>query len=112
MQLQYKDFLHKPICMSVCRIITVCVQPVWPIVLYGRMLLHISVQCRTGTQLLPQLSTRNPLVLSYYFPTCNPANLPVCCWYYGVQEDAWVPTLSTKPSCFPLSTLRPHPAIH
>jgi len=42
--------------VSVCRTITVSVQPVWPIVLYGRMLLHISMQCRTGTQLSHILS--------------------------------------------------------
>ena len=101
MQLQSTDFLHKPICISVYRTITVTVQPVLPIVLYGRMLLHISVQCRTGTQLLPQLSTRNLQVLFYYFPTCNPANLPVRCWYYGVQEDAWVPTVFTNQVVFP-----------
>jgi len=124
--LKFADFLHKPICMSVCRTITVCVphyyclcaalllsvcrtitvcvQPVWPIVLHGRMLLHISVQCRTGTQLLPQLSTWKAQVLFWDFPDCSPASLPVRCWYYSLQEDAYFPSDLKQPRCFSLST--------
>ena len=102
--LKFADFLHKPICMSVCRTITVCVPPVWPIVLYGRMLLHISVQCRTGTQLLPQLSTWKAQVLFWDFPDCSPASLPVRCWYYSLQEDAYFPSDLKQPRCFSLST--------
>jgi hypothetical protein len=90
--------------MSVCHTITVCVHPVWPIVLYGRMLLHISVQCRTGTQLLSHLSTWKAQVLFWDFPNCIPSNLPVHCWYYSLQEDAYFHTDLKQPSCFSLST--------
>jgi len=38
MQLQYTDFLHKSMFVSVCRTFTVSVQPVWPIVLYVKIL--------------------------------------------------------------------------
>jgi len=32
-----------------CDTITVCVQPVWPIVLYVKILLLFTLQCRTDT---------------------------------------------------------------
>jgi hypothetical protein len=35
--------------VSVYRTITVFVQPVWPIVLYVKILLHFRLQCRTYT---------------------------------------------------------------
>jgi len=81
------------------------VRPVWPIVLQRKMLFHISVQCLTATQLLPHLSTRKPKVLFCDFPTCRPANLPVHCWYYSLQKDAWLPTVLTQPSFISLSAL-------
>jgi hypothetical protein len=56
MQMQYSDFLHKPMYMSVCGTITVCVMSVLPIVLHDGILLQISVLCRTDTQLLPHES--------------------------------------------------------
>ena len=94
MQLHYTDILHHPIYLSVCRTITFPVQPVWPIVLHGKMPLHFSVQCRSATQLIPHLSTRNPQVLFCAFPTCRPANLPARCWCYILQEDSWLPQFS------------------
>jgi len=60
MQLHYTDILHKPMYVSVYRTITLFVQPVWPIVLQRKMLLHISLKCPTATQLLPHLSRRKP----------------------------------------------------
>jgi hypothetical protein len=75
MQLQYTNFLHKPKYISVCRTITVSVQPVWPIELQGKLHLHISVQCRTATQLLPHLSRRKSQTLFCDFPNSRPANL-------------------------------------
>ena len=89
-----KDFLHKPMYVSVCRIITVCVQPVWPMVLHGRTHLHISVLCLTATQLLLHLITRKPQDLFCDFPNSRPANLPECCWYYSLQN--WLPTVLTQ----------------
>ena len=112
MQLYNTEFLHKPIYMSVCRTIHVSGHQVWPIVLHGKTLLHIPVQCRTGTQLLPHLSTRKLKVLFCDFPTCRPTNLPVRCWYYTVQEDAWLPVILKQPIRFSISTLRPHILIH
>ena len=47
--LQYTDILHKPMYMSVCRTITASVQPVWPIVLYVKILLRVPLQCHTDT---------------------------------------------------------------
>jgi len=113
MQFIYTDVLDKPVYMSVCCTITVSVQPVWPTGLQRKMLLHISVQCRTATQLLPHFSTRNPQTLFSDFATCRPPTLPVICWYYILQDDAWFPTILTQPSLFlSLTTLRPHSVIH
>jgi hypothetical protein len=88
--------------MSVCLTITIFVQSVWPIVLQGKMYLYICVQWPTATQLLPHLSKRHPHVLFCDFWTCRPVNLPVLCWYYILQEDAWLPTFLTKSIFFPL----------
>ena len=55
-QLQYIDFLQKSILVSVCRTITLCVLPVWPIVLYVKIPLPLRLQCRTDTLHLPNLS--------------------------------------------------------
>ena len=55
-QLQYIDFLQKSILVSVCRTITLCVLPVWPIVLYVKIPLPLRLQCRTDTLRLPNLS--------------------------------------------------------
>jgi len=86
--------------LSVCRTITVSVQPVWTIALQGKMLLRISVQCNTVTQLLPHFSTRNPQTLFSDFATCRPPTLPVICFNYILQEDAWSSTVLTEPSLF------------
>ena len=86
MHLHYIDFLHKSMFMSVYRTISVSVQPVWPIVLQGKTLLHISVQCRTATQLLPHLRTQKPHALCCDFPNCRRVTLPVRCWYISLQE--------------------------
>jgi len=42
--------------VSVCRIIFVSLQPVWPIVIYFLILLHVPLQCRTETLRFPYLS--------------------------------------------------------
>jgi len=55
-QLQYTDFLHKPMFVSVYRTVTVSVQSVWSIVLYVKILLHFLLQCRTDTLGFPNLS--------------------------------------------------------
>jgi hypothetical protein len=101
MQLQYTVFLYKPIYMSVYRTITVSLQTVWPIVLYGKMLLHISVQCRTGTQLFTHPTTRYPQALFYYFPIFRTTNLNIYFLNCSLHEDAWFPTILTKPTLFP-----------
>ena len=88
--------------MSVCRTIGVSVQQVWLIAIQGKMLLHISVQCRTDMQLLPHLGTRKPQNLFCNFPTCSLNTLHVRCWYYSFQEDAWFPTILPQPSLFPI----------
>jgi len=59
--------------MYVGRTITFSLRPVWPIVIQGKMLFHISVQCLTATELLPHLNTRKPQVLFCDFSTCRPA---------------------------------------
>ena len=86
--------------MSVCRNITLSMHPVWPIVLYVNILLHISVPCRTDTQLLPHVCTRKPQALFCDFPICRSATLPVCCLFYSLQPVAWFPSVLTQPSCF------------
>ena len=35
-------------------------------------------------------------------PTCSPNTLPLRCWYYSLQEDAWFPTIITQSSLFPI----------
>jgi hypothetical protein len=85
--------------LSVCRTITVSVQPVWPIVLYVNILLHVSVQFRTDTQLLQHVSTRKSRVLSCDFPICKSATLSVFL-IYSLQEVAWFPSILTQPSFF------------
>ena len=87
--------------MSVCRTLTASVQPVWPIVLYGRMLLHISVQCRTGTQLLPKLSTRNP---QFYFIIFQLAIQPPYLYVVGItvfKRTLGFPPFSQNQVVFP-----------
>ena len=85
---------------SVCRTITLSMRPVLPIVLDVNILLHISVQCRTDTQLLPHVSIRKPQALFCDFPLCRSATLPVCCLFYSLQPVAWFPSVLTQPSCF------------
>ena len=84
----YTNGLRNPMNLSVCRTVTVSVQPVWPIVLQGKMLLHISVHCPTVKQLIPHLSARNPQALFCDFLNCTPANVAVICWFYSLKEDA------------------------
>ena len=67
MQFHYKNVLRNTIYLSVCRTITVSVQPVCPIELQGKILLHISVHCPTAKQLIPHLSERNLQTLIRYF---------------------------------------------
>lgn len=69
----------------------VSVQPVWPIVVHGKMLLHISVLCPTATKLLPHLRRGKPRGLFCDFQNCKPATLPVRCWYYILQEATCFP---------------------
>ena len=56
MQMKHIDFLHKPMFVSVCCNITTSLQPVWPIVLYVKILLNFPLQCRTDTLRFPYLS--------------------------------------------------------
>ena len=99
--------------MSVYRNIAVSVQPVCPIVLHGKMLLHISLHCRTAKQLLTHLRTEKPHVLFCDFPNSRPATLPVRCWYFSLQEDVWFTTVLKQPIFPPPpSTVKSHPAVH
>ena len=85
---------------------------VCPIVPHGQTILHIPVHCRTGTRLLPHLSTRIPQVLFCNFPTCIPATLLIRCWLLQSPRGHLVSHSSHKTKFFPLSTARLHPVIH
>ena len=49
-------------CLCVAQLL--CVQPVWPIVLYVKILLHVPLQFRTDTLRLPNLSV---CMQQYYY---------------------------------------------
>jgi len=82
--------------ISVCRTITLSVQSVWQMVLQGKILFQISVQCRAATQLLRLFSTRKPQVLFNDFPTWRSPTLPKTCWYYILQVDIGYHNYHTK----------------
>jgi hypothetical protein len=67
MKLHHRVISPNSMFVSVCRTITLSVQPVCPIVLQGKLLLRISVQFCTATQLIPHLITRNPQALFVIF---------------------------------------------
>ena len=105
MQLNYTDFLHKPMYIAGSRTITVCVLPVWPIVLHGKMLLHISVQWPTAMQYFHIPDKRNSQVVFCDFANLQDAYLT--CTFFEKTLD--FPQFSHNQAYFPPIYLKTTP---